>query len=1251
MRAPRAQAGIVCLLLVLTLLPPTAAGAEPLTVDAPGWQVVQTARNGSVSPQLFMTPGDVNGDGFDDLLVWRGYNGSSWGYALFNGSATGIDPAEPWDPHSSGGLPDGMHDTATPLAADTRPTGIDANGDGRDDVAGWYRAGNTCNEIPEGGPGRPCGFAVQNYSVLAYGNRLRGLTTHDMAKMPQSLRQMVPTTVYLVPPTRPGDQPSVLGESVYPRDEPNGEAARTEFTLYRLNGSYFHQGATSWSVPEANPPTDPPRVPRFLAAPDFDGDGLADIVTWVPPTVVANTGYPGELTIYNGSRDGPQTENPYRVLLNASNVVVADFDGDGHPDIAFSAYPGVAVDSPGNAPLVLEVRLWNPRSLFSHEGGISVLGGVIYDTTDSRWQAGDIDRNGRADIVVIGYGSTGQGEAEILVDGFLNPSWCESGPGVSCMVAAAAPSFSRRIGITGPIPGASPDELRVNLQSDYDGDGRLDITVGYYESNSTPNSPDSGFVAVLLSAQALRDQYRIWIDTDTGGIVLPEYRNYTIHVQGWLTIADTSTLRINLTNFGRPLWVDIQQSGSVATSSSPADLAIDGPSSIMHGDGADGAYWFASIPVRFNGSLPHNTLFGLEARWVGSHLDERAVHPRAALYAPTVHIEGPLYAESEGRAVADGDWVRAGARVNFTGLRLVYDSLPSAVVPTAGSTWVVRVAGLQVGVWSVSSPAVAITAPSVTQRDLRITFEVEGAIGPYVADPKQFTVGVDADPPTFGAPLPAEDEWITSSPAFVAAQVFDNQSGVDPARIEYSWEYDGAPFVRWYPAAALPGQTASEVVAQALVDLPEGDLSNIVWRAWDRVGNGPGESRIYRLLVDTQDLTFSDPYPDPNTWIGDPAIRPAIWIHTGPSSLNLRSLEYRASYEGLFGFGPWTPQCPRNDPVTGDPIGVCRFVLGQNPDGSINITATRGYPAGAVTFAEGDQNWVQWRASNNASDELYVSDPFQVRLDSKAPVIELVLPGADTILPLVPVNLVVSAHEGSPPGVAQRGLDLTEGGATYRVRGPDDPDFGPWQPLSVTSSTPDAWSAEFGATLDLARGSSVVEVSVREVGGQAGTAQTTVRVNQHPSVMIVSDPDGFVVQVNGTLRLIANGQDDGDLALAYRWSLCEEGAPPISQDQTVTLSATGRDELRTDRERDIVLCLTVLDGLDGFTTQNVTVMVREPVPGDDPTERPGAPATIPVGADFLVLVLVMAALATAAFMLVRRRARPPEEAGHGSSRD
>jgi hypothetical protein len=1063
---------------------------------------------------------------------------------------------------------------------------------------------------------------------------------------------MVPTTVYLVPPTRPGDQPSVLGEAVYPRDEQNGEAARTEFTLYRLNGSYLQQGATSWSAIERGPPTDPPRVPRFLAAPDFDGDGLADIVTWVPPTVVANTGYPGELTIYNGSRDGPQTENPYRVLLNASNVVVADFDGDGHADIAFSGYPRSTTDSSIPAPLVLKIRLWNPRSFFSHGGGISALGGDIYYTTDSRWQAGDIDRNGRADVVLIGYRSAGQGEAEILVDGFLNPSWCESGPGVMCTVAAAAPSFSRRIGITGPVPGASPDELRVNLQSDYDGDGRLDITVGYYESNSTPNSPDSGFVAVLLSAQALRDQYRIWIDTDAGGVVLPEYRNYTIHVQGWLTIADTSTLRINLTNFGRPLWVDIQQSGSVATSSSPADLAIDGPSSIMHGDGADGAYWFASIPVRFYGSLPHDTLFGLEARWVGSHLDERATHPRAALYAPTVHIEGPLHAESEGNAVADGDWVRAGSRVNFTGLRLVFDSLPSAIVPTVGSAWTVHLAGSRVGGQDASSFSPHIIAPPETRRGVRVSFSVEGILEPLVAEAIGFTLNVDADAPTFGAPLPDESEWITSSPAFLAVQVFDNASGVDPARIEYSWEYDGAPFVRWYPAAALPGQTAGEVVAHALVNLPEGDLSNIVWRAWDRLGNGPGESRIFRLNVDRQDITFHDPHPDPEEWVANENVTPEIWMHVGPSGLNRSSLMFRISNTGLSGFGQWIQQCgPAGAQIGGVSGRLCGNMFRVDPDGTINKSAGRGYSVFDMPYAEGDQNWVQWRASNNANSNLYVSDPYPIHFDSRAPVIESVRPDESELLPLAAVELHVLAHEGSPRGVAQRGLDLTEGGATYRVRGPEDSDFGPWQPLSVTSSTADAWSAWFGATLDLARGSSVVEVSVREVGGQAVTAQTTVRINQHPSVVIVSDPDGFVVQINGTLRLIANGQDDGDLALAYRWSLCDEGAPPFSQNETLTISADGPRELRTDRERDIVLCLAVLDGLDGFTTQNVTVRVRETVDQPDPTEGSGAPVTLPAGVESIALVLVLAAIAAAAFTLMRRRGRPPEAEQGGSSRD
>lgn len=494
----------------------------------------------------------------------------------------------------------------------------------------------------------------------------------------------------------------------------------------------------------------------------------------------------------------------------------------------------------------------------------------------------------------------------------------------------------------------------------------------------------------------------------------------------------------------------------------------------------------------------------------------------------------------------------------------------------------------------------------------------------------------DAEAPTFGAPLPDGGEWITSSPALVAIQVFDNGSGVE--RVEYSTEYDGAPFVRWNEAALEPGARPGEWSAHALVALPEGNLSNIVWRAWDRAGNGPAESPIVHLRVDTQELSFFDPYPDPARWVDDANVTPAVWIHAGQGGLNRSTLEYRISSGGLFGFGPWVDKCPPPPPLP--PPGnftVCIMMLRRDPDGTVDESLGIGYSVNNMSYAEGDQNWVQWRASNDAGGRLYVSDPYRVRFDSKPPVIVSVEPGEDRILPLAPIHLVVEAHEGSPQEVAQRGLNLTAGSARYRVLGPNDNDFGPWLPLALDTSSGDGWSATWGATLDLERQTSVVEMQVSEVDGSSTVARTRVHVNEDPFVTLVSDPPGFTVEANGTLRITAHVTDDGGGPLTLAWSPC--GGEVVGRNVSLEVGP-GTPGAGTGEVGDIALCFQANDTMDGATRVHVTVHVVAagslPPPAAGGPGGPAPPEPLAAGVDLWWLALLLAGASAGLFLLQRR---------------
>lgn len=1234
-------AGVV--LLLLAGLAPTSFGATTvgaLTVTAPDWQVIGLPGNESVGRTLFQTPGDLNGDGFDDLVAWRGVNGSEMGFVLYNGSPSGLDLAKPSTAPAGPGVPGSFHDTGNPASWDSRPTGIDLNVDGMADLAGASDAGLACSEGP-----RSAWCLEGHYEGVALGSPTRPLNQSSGVFSPDPISGVTPRheAVYLLGPVRPGSSAAVLGERVTSRDQAPGGVAFTTFTLveFTLSGGLER----TWEVQEPLPLANFARPPRFVAAPDFDGDGLSDIVTWspwassaVPPLCCVII--PGRLMVYNGTAAGVDAKAPTEIRVDVPQFLLADLRGDGHTDLVTYSISGPAQGAAGGPVLVVSVFPWAAGRLQDRPVWNFTLQGpsIFPGQVPVRLQAGDIDGDGRVDLASLKYDTTSSSSGHLLVDVFLNPLVCGDGDPVPPTCDAdpqSTPSFSTEIVFNGADIYAGDGGLRLNVQADYDGDGRADITVGYYGGNAPERgrTSTSGFVAVLYASTVLREFYGVWIDTDPGLTVFPAYRNYTV-TGSVLTTLESDVFRVNLTGLPDSPYLEVGKGSGFARSSNDSILKIDGKVSFFHGDALSGALWMFMIPVRFNWSFPAGIFFGLEAGWLDGLASERAVNPRAGRLLAGTAIEGDVRIEWAGVPVPSGAWVTADALVNVSNLTLEFAGRSGFEVPPSAYEWRLldgsgAVLTVGAGGWFQAN----LTTPSVTSREVRYAVTIAGDAARGGAPQLNFSLNVDADPPGFGAHLPLESEWVTSTPTFTAVDIFDNESGVDPDRIEYSWENDGAPFVRWDRAAALPGQTAAEVVGQTLILFPEGNLSNVIWRAWDRVGNGPAQSPIFGVKVDTTGITFRNARPQAAEWQNRQSVVANVEILSGSSGVYRDSVEYRVSTGGLFAFGPWTAAPTLSSPL--DPAFVATT---------------------ALSLEEGDSNWVQWRADSNSRLGLRLSDPFQIRVDSLRPIIDLVQPNESSIFPLGHVQVSVWAHEGSPQAVAQRGLDTSAGAATYRVKGPEDLDYGPIAPLSLFESSAGGWSASFGATRPFERGNSTVEFTVRENGGRAVTAFTTVRVNRLPTVTIQSSPPNFTVAVLANLTLTATATDPEGQPLRYGWSSCTpppaspptrppspptRPPPPFSTNTSITLSPDAAEGLRTTTARAVDLCLFVRDSMDGEVRMNMTVQVVVPPP---PEPAPTAPqVTVPTAdAGLAAVILVVAAAVAALALLLRRRRAPPD---------
>jgi hypothetical protein len=172
--------------------------------------------------------------------------------------------------------------------------------------------------------------------------------------------------------------------------------------------------------------------PIFVAAEDFNGDGIADLA-------VANFGS-NNVSILLGNGDGTFTPgSPIAVGTSPYSIAVGDLNGDGHADLA------VANEASNNVSILLGNGdgTFTPGTPVAADGPVSVV-------------AGDFDRNGTADLAVATINNNS----------------------VSILLGNGSGGFTPGSPIT---VGTAPITMAVG---DFNGDGIADLAVSNFGSNN-----------------------------------------------------------------------------------------------------------------------------------------------------------------------------------------------------------------------------------------------------------------------------------------------------------------------------------------------------------------------------------------------------------------------------------------------------------------------------------------------------------------------------------------------------------------------------------------------------------------------------------------------------------------------------------------------------------------------------------------------------------------------------------------------
>jgi hypothetical protein len=208
--------------------------------------------------------------------------------------------------------------------------------------------------------------------------------------------------------------------------------------------------------------------PEALTTADFNGDGLLDIAT-----ADTNGIDPGSVTILLGVGDGtfrPQAKT-YPVRRGPRGIAAADFNGDGHPDLAVA---NTVTDD-------LTILIGDGQGEFSPLSG-PVSGQAVIGDGPINLVATDLDNDGTIDLLVANTIDNNLGVLKGTGDG--------------------------RFVLSAPLDiGVGNKPLAIVLE-DFDLDGRVDIAVGNRESASLSllwNQGGLAFVTQVIPLLAAAD--------------------------------------------------------------------------------------------------------------------------------------------------------------------------------------------------------------------------------------------------------------------------------------------------------------------------------------------------------------------------------------------------------------------------------------------------------------------------------------------------------------------------------------------------------------------------------------------------------------------------------------------------------------------------------------------------------------------------------------------------------------------------
>jgi hypothetical protein len=338
--------------------------------------------------------------------------------------------------------------------------------------------------------------------------------------------------------------------------------------------------------------------------------------------------------------------------------------------------------------------------------------------------------------------------------------------------------------------------------------------------------------------------------------------------------------------------------------------------------------------------------------------------------------------DESNRQIENNDLVRGGMELTWMGLKVTYENTTD-IYPLAEE--------FDITLWDESnnswsdSPATGgyFMIQTITDSKtnlLGVTYTINITSIPPECDKtdESFIIRIDGDNVTFSNPTPDNTTWQTFSNVGVGIHIKDiNGAGINSASIMNCFSTDnGGNWSEWEGISGLEPNPAMFLDVESIVTLEDGTDNLVKWRARDFVGNGPNESDAYRIMVDTQNIIFSNPKPLITEESAFENVEVGINISDLTSGVDSTTVEYIISTNMGLTWGPWT--------------SVTNLENGNNIDIKLNLT-----------FPNGSANRIKWRALDLAGNGPTESIAYIIKVNTwkpSLPKVNLISPENGTTL-------------------------------------------------------------------------------------------------------------------------------------------------------------------------------------------------------------------------------------------------------------